>query len=234
MFNSRVSKSLLYESVVEKLTEMIDRGIVSPGGQFPTERELVESMEVSRNVLREAFHILEEKGIVLSIQGKGRFLRKLPDKYMPHPTTLEFQRYSLLELYQVRIVLEQGAMDILAESASDSDFDEIEATFRELSAVFKENRKTLGEFRMHMAYAERTHNDYLLSLLKETIDRVFRIMWGDFSTVASTYDVDSFISDHTKILAALRRRDSNEARFLMREHLSQTSHSIENFTTNNS
>ena len=229
MFNRRVSKSLLYENVVKKLAEMIDSGIVRPGEQFPTERELVESMGVSRNVLREAFHILEEKGVIYSIQGKGRFLRKVPDKHMSHPTVLELQRYSLLELYQVRTVLEQGAMDILAESASDQDFDDLEAVFEELSAVFREKRKTLGEFQMHMAYAQKTHNDYLQSLLKETVDRVFRIMWGDFSEVASTYEIEAFISDHSKILAALRKRNSNEARFLMREHLGQTSHNIEIF-----
>ena len=43
---------------------------------MPAERELMEQLGVSRNVLREAFHILEQRGIITSRQGKGRFLRE--------------------------------------------------------------------------------------------------------------------------------------------------------------
>lgn len=233
MFDRRVSKSLLYENVVKKLVEMIDRGIVNPGEQFPTERELVESMEVSRNVLREAFHILEERGIIFSIQGRGRFLKRIPDKRLGgSPTALELQKYSLLELYQVRAILEQGTMDILVESATEEDIADLEAKFEELLAFFRENRTTKGEFQMHMAYARKTHNEYLQSLLQETVDRVFRMMWGDFSRVASTYEIEAFVVDHTKILNAIKRRDAMEARSIIREHIGHTSRDIEHFSTN--
>lgn len=230
MFEGKVSKSLLYENVVQKLIEMIDRGIVCPGGQFPPERELVEGMEVSRNVLREAFHILEERGIVTSIQGKGRFLRQIPDRRMVvRPTALELQRFTLLELYQVRRVLEQGAMDILVEIASEQDLNDLEEKFSELRDLFVKNQKTLGEFQMHKAYAEKTGNEYLTSLLQATTDRVLRIIWVDFSSVAAGYAIDSFIHDHTKILSALRARDAIAARGLMRSHLDETSDRIETY-----
>ena len=74
----RIDRTLLYEEVVSALYAMIDRKEVTLGGKFPPERELTEELGVSRNVLREAFHILENRGIVVSRQGSGRYLRSVP------------------------------------------------------------------------------------------------------------------------------------------------------------
>ena len=74
----RPARILLYEQVVEDLCLLIDRGDFEPGDQLPSERELIEKLIVSRNVLREAFHVLESRGVIVSHQGKGRFLRESP------------------------------------------------------------------------------------------------------------------------------------------------------------
>ena len=78
-----IKRPLLYEEVVTELYRIIDQGEVKLGEQFPSERELVERWNISRNVLREAFHVLEDRGLVFSQQGKGRFLRALPEERVP-------------------------------------------------------------------------------------------------------------------------------------------------------
>ena len=72
---SQSARTLLYEEVVEELYRLIDEKHIQPGGKLPPERELIEQLKVSRNVLREAFHVLETRGVIVSHQGKGRFLR---------------------------------------------------------------------------------------------------------------------------------------------------------------
>ncbi|MFR5082986.1 MAG: winged helix-turn-helix domain-containing protein [Anaerobutyricum hallii] len=54
-------------------------GDFEPGDQLPSERELIEKLNVSRNVLREAFHVLESRGVIVSHQGKGRFFERKPN-----------------------------------------------------------------------------------------------------------------------------------------------------------
>lgn len=73
---SQSARTLLYEEVVEELYRLIDEKHIQPGGKLPPERELIEQLKVSRNVLREAFHVLETRGVIVSHQGKGRFLRE--------------------------------------------------------------------------------------------------------------------------------------------------------------
>ena len=124
-FSSRLNRPLLYQEVVSALYQIIDEQKIQPGAQLPSERELIERLGVSRNVLREAFHVMEQRGIIISQQGRGRFLRSLPrnnvqqDKYLQMSKNLE--RYSLREAYEVRQVLEEKAMELIIRNASDLD-----------------------------------------------------------------------------------------------------------------
>ena len=54
-----IQRTLLYEEVVSELYRMIDQGQIKLGEAFPSERVLVDRWNISRNVLREAFHVLE-------------------------------------------------------------------------------------------------------------------------------------------------------------------------------
>ena len=49
---SQSARTLLYEEVVEELYRLIDEKHIQPGGKLPPERELIEQLKVSRNVLR--------------------------------------------------------------------------------------------------------------------------------------------------------------------------------------
>ena len=156
----RAKRPLLYQEVVNALYQIIDTSNLKPGDQMPAERELMEQLGVSRNVLREAFHILEQRGIITSQQGKGRFLREIPisqlgeDKQEEMSKNLE--RYSLYEAYEVRQVLETKAMDLIVRNATDSDLDEIETAYQTMLLRFAETNTTTGEFELHQLYAKKT------------------------------------------------------------------------------
>ncbi len=50
-----------------------DRGLV-PGSSLPTEHELTQALNVSRNTVRQALEILERDGVIYRIQGSGTFV----------------------------------------------------------------------------------------------------------------------------------------------------------------
>ena len=126
----RPSRTLLYEDVVNDLYTLIDESQLQPGDKLPPERELTEKLGISRNVLREAFHVLESRGIINSHQGKGRFLRVMPKagdmttKYESLSKNLE--RCSMIEAYEVRQVLEMKAVELIVRNASEDDINDLE------------------------------------------------------------------------------------------------------------
>ena len=69
---SQSARTLLYEEVVEELYRLIDEKHIQPGGKLPPERELIEQLKVSRNVLREAFRFSPGKRKILKGTARPR------------------------------------------------------------------------------------------------------------------------------------------------------------------
>jgi len=62
--------------VKDKLKQMVKDNKLSLGSKLPVETELANMLGVSRSSLREAFHILEEEGIIVRRHGIGTFIRE--------------------------------------------------------------------------------------------------------------------------------------------------------------
>ena len=63
-----------YEKVIEHIKNEIWQGTLKRGERLPPERELAESLGVSRNSVREAIRTLSLLGFVSSTQGAGNFV----------------------------------------------------------------------------------------------------------------------------------------------------------------
>ncbi|ETK33380.1 GntR family transcriptional regulator [Microbispora sp. ATCC PTA-5024] len=68
-----------YQVIARALRERIERQEFGPGDALPSEAELRWLYAASRNTVRLAFAQLEREGLVVSIQGKGRFVRTTPE-----------------------------------------------------------------------------------------------------------------------------------------------------------
>ena len=225
-FSSRLNRPLLYQEVVSALYQIIDEQKIQPGAQLPSERELIERLGVSRNVLREAFHVMEQRGIIISQQGRGCFLRSLPrnnvqqDKYLQMSKNLE--RYSLREAYEVRQVLEEKAMELIIRNASDLDLQEIEAAYKRMVQKFQETGTTVGEFDLHRLYAKKTGSMFMEQTLDIVLSTILEMMQTTSHDVLDMHQVALESKEHRRIIDALERRDVAEARKAMFDHIQST------------
>ncbi len=73
MATSRRRNSLT-DQIVAELLESIRTERYEPGQQLPTVDQLAERMEVSRSTVREALRLLQARGVVEIIHGRGTFL----------------------------------------------------------------------------------------------------------------------------------------------------------------
>ena len=70
VFQPIVTKKI-YEEIVDQLRDLIARGELKPGQKLPSEREMSESMGVSRASVREALTAMEAIGILDIRPGEG-------------------------------------------------------------------------------------------------------------------------------------------------------------------
>jgi len=75
----------MYRQIAEELRGQIESGGLAPGSQLPTELELRESYNASRNTVRDAIKWLTSLGLVATRPGQGTFVVETID---PFVTTL--------------------------------------------------------------------------------------------------------------------------------------------------
>ena len=233
-FYGSIAKPLLYEGVINRLLEAIHGGEIKPGEKFPTDREIVEQWKISRNVLREAFHILGERGIAISIQGKGRFLRKLPEKEMWNGNIIKIlEKSSLREIYEVRKMLEMHALELASKKASVRDIRTVTALLHRLSKRFRKTGKAEGEFELHMGYARLSGNFFLEQMISLTLKRITEFMSSTFDEVLRWHGaediIENTIREHGLILQHLKQGRPKEAQAVMIEHFNRTLERVETF-----
>lgn len=224
--SSRINRPLLYQEVVNALYQMIDSQGIAPGDQLPSERDLIEQLGVSRNVLREAFHVLEQRGIILSRQGKGRFLRALPQYQQEQNKSGQMskclERCSLREAYEVRQVLEGKAMELIVRNATDEDLVEIEETYEAVLQRFKDANTTAGEFELHRMYAKKTGSFFMEQTLDIVLSTIHEMMHTTSHDLMDVHKIETERSQHRKIIDALKARDGQAAEAAMYEHIQKT------------
>ena len=219
----RPSKKLLYEDVINDLYDLIDKNGFKPGDQLPSERELTEALGISRNVLRESFHVLEKRGIISSRQGKGRYLRVIPSsedlKMINGSLSESLERYSLADAYAVRQILEVKAVELAVKNASDADIEELETALDALEKHFFETNSTDGEFELHKLYAKKSGSAFLEEILDLVLYRILEIMHSKMISLLSLHQAEEEIRSHREIISAIRARNAEEASRLMSDHM---------------
>lgn len=64
----------LYLQIAESLLDRIEAGELSPGDRLPSERELSQTLGVTRTTLRQALQLLENQKLLVRNQGVGTFI----------------------------------------------------------------------------------------------------------------------------------------------------------------
>lgn len=222
---SKVKPLRLYEQIANQIRNLIFNGTLRPGDQLPSERELAEQFGVSRTAVREAVRVLGEKGLIEIQAGRGTFVtdsfNKMSDVMRD---TLDWVvKVSLgngmLDLVQVRELLEPGIAEMAAEMA---EAEEIEIMKKAVAVMDNSmddaDAYVEADLEFHLALAEATQNpiipmliDPIVALLHEQRKRIFKVEGGP--------QRGQF--HHKRILETVMRQDPTAARQAMIAHLEQ-------------
>ncbi|EYE88996.1 transcriptional regulator [Fervidicella metallireducens AeB] len=74
----------IYIQLKNKIMSEIKNGNLKIGEKMPTERELAEKLNTSRNTVSAAYNLLEQEGVLVSYQGRGTFVAEEAKSWKQH------------------------------------------------------------------------------------------------------------------------------------------------------
>ncbi len=69
---------LIYVQVADHITARISAGELRPGARLPAERDLATEYGVAYDTIRRAMALLRERGLIITIVGRGTFVAERP------------------------------------------------------------------------------------------------------------------------------------------------------------
>jgi GntR family transcriptional regulator len=68
----------IYVQIVDRVEHLIATGVLEPGDQLPTVRQLAAELRVNFNTVARAYRILDENGVISTQQGRGTYVLEAP------------------------------------------------------------------------------------------------------------------------------------------------------------
>ncbi|WP_122646597.1 GntR family transcriptional regulator [Enterococcus mediterraneensis] len=68
-----------YEQLVLGIKEDILHGVLKPGDQLPSVREMAKQLLMNPNTVSKAYKVLETEQVLVTVKGKGTFVKQMTD-----------------------------------------------------------------------------------------------------------------------------------------------------------
>jgi GntR family transcriptional regulator, transcriptional repressor for pyruvate dehydrogenase complex len=211
------NSNTLANNLAERMRlDLLQRGL-SVGELFMTEAGVVEKYGVSRNIAREAVSQLRALGVLKSRQARGLIVSQT-DPVGLLSRTLPFAVRSsaaLDDLAQFRYALETGAIDLAVTQATDSQVDELVRLALEFESLSGQDSEDGAHLAFHTLLLQMTGNP-LIAGLHQVIAEYFH----EAAHLPTWHHGEPrAVWQHRAIAEAVRQRDTEQARAMLRLHL---------------
>lgn len=218
-----------YEKVVEHIKNEIWQGTLKRGERLPPERELAESLGVSRNSVREAIRTLSLLGFVSSTQGAGNFVTCDIEQNLRESLRMMVMlgETNYLQISQLRCGLETEN----ARLAADRILPRQAARLKELARLMREEtdpqRASRYDQEFHLLLCDASGNRLIRSLFSamlSTINDFISTMY--VRIVEDAAQAEALHTAHQRLADALAAHDAEGAAQAMRTHFEVVDASI--------
>lgn len=202
----------------QTLQRRILDGQYPAGSALPGQRELSESLGISRASLREAISTLEALGLLRSLAGKGVFITAgRPAKAAELPSGPNAMPADAI--FQMRFVIEPANAALAARRRDAEGLSALRECMAEMQQALSASDLVTAadcDLRFHLALAELSGNPALSAITEQSqaqLAHSLRLPFADRSHIWQPAD------EHNAILAAITAGNASAARKAMQQHL---------------
>lgn len=187
----------------QKLRDLLKDGTLKPGERI-VEATVAEQLAVSRTPVRDAIRRLETEGLLNYQPREGVVVSRL-------------DRRGVMELYEMREVLEGTAARLFTRHASDLEVEQlIDLVDQERQLQGKPEEVSAHNIRFHDQIHRGGHNRFLEKALRG----VYELRWllGP-SQMLTTERAEEALVEHAELVKAILERDAALAETISRKHV---------------
>jgi len=215
---------LNYRDAADRIRAIIDGGRLSgPGrlgdGRLPSERELCETLGVSRRVLRQALGLLEAEGRISRQHGRGTFATDA--RHAQRTLVHEMSRLTNpVDTLEARLAIEPMQARLAALRATSGDIDRL----FEAADASRDAKEPLSyekaDAAFHRRVAAAARNPLLMAIFDAMLETALDGSWRHGRETAHCINNQAiYAAEHRKIAVAIAERNAAQAEQAMRQHL---------------
>jgi len=201
----KVERQRLHDTVVDHLRNFITEGVLEAGTKL-NERELCETLGISRTPLREALKVLAAEGLIEISPNRGASVARMSE--------LEIR-----EAFELMSGLEAFAGELACERITADELAEIKALHHAM-VVSKNQNDLPGYYQRNRAIHDLINLAARNSALRQTyLSLNFRLQALRFRSNYQLPKWDRAVHDHEEMIEALEARDGKRLSSILRHHL---------------
>lgn len=205
----------LWQRVADQLRDEILDGRL-PAGARLLETDLAGRFGVSRGPVRDALAELSRAGLAVDLPRRGTFVSSLTEQ-------------DLSEVYVIRRAIEEAAVELAVEHASEGVVEAMYAALRETELAYAAGDLAAAweaDMAFHRCYCRMSGNGRLLALFDSLASQTVLLMRTALATRASLGWTPP-VGYHRRIADAIRARDAAAAREAVGAHYQYTQDRLE-------
>lgn len=219
--NGRIAKRTVKDQISDKLAYMIHSGLLRPGDELPSERELAATLGVSRETVRAAIGTLQARQMIEVSQGsRTRVLGPGPFSVHESVSTLRDLRHrSFEEVAEARAAVEVQVIWLAAQRIKPAQIARLEALLAEQQTMLDDPvRFQISDQEFHETLYRACGNELLADVVFDfygyALDQRRRALQRKGAIARS-------VDDHRAIVQALKTGKPEAAVGAMQHHLEQ-------------
>jgi DNA-binding FadR family transcriptional regulator len=212
----------LTDVAIARVKDMIAAGKLVPGQRLPREQDLARELGLSRNSLREAVRALTMIKVLETRQGDGTFVTSLDPRLLLEAVafvTHLLRDHQLLEVWEVRRLLEPAATALAAARMTDEQHVELRARFDAFEAAVSVDDVMQADLEFHRFIHRCAGNSVLESLLEALSTQTLRVRAWRKATDAQHRA--AVLEEHRAMFRAILARDPELARAASAMHVAE-------------
>jgi GntR family transcriptional repressor for pyruvate dehydrogenase complex len=220
-----IGNQSIVETIVSQISDAIITGQLRPGDKIPTEAEMMQSLGVGRNSVREAIKMLSALGVIEIRRGDGTYI----NDHVP-PSIFDSLIYSILfdksskeEILELREAIEINILELAIEKAVPTDIVRLESLLDAYHQAYFNNRieeSVKLDLEFHYAIIEIARNPLLGRIAKGVLQLFYTSIRRK---VAEENGREKLRKNetHAQMIHVIRQKDKQSARSVIRHGMEE-------------